>query len=97
MLDAVRLFVRALFGHLELLDQEAPDGAIARVQELEKRLGVSPKVDHHPEKITGRVPLDQRVSDLEMSAAPVSAKSDVDAKLDEILRKRAARKRRSGK
>ncbi|MBO5492469.1 MAG: hypothetical protein J5974_03960, partial [Pyramidobacter sp.] len=69
----------------------------ARVQELEKRLGVSPKVDHHPEKITGRVPLDQRVSDLEMSAAPVSAKSDVDAKLDEILKKRAARKRRSGK
>ncbi|MBO5491847.1 MAG: hypothetical protein J5974_00800, partial [Pyramidobacter sp.] len=69
----------------------------ARVQELEKRLGVSPKVDHHPEKITGRVPLDQRVSDLELSAAPVSAKSDVDAKLDEILRKRAARKRRSGK
>ncbi|MBQ4491585.1 MAG: hypothetical protein II965_10140, partial [Pyramidobacter sp.] len=69
----------------------------ARVQELEKRLGVSPKVDHHPEKITGRVPLDQRVSDLELSTAPVSAKSDVDAKLDEILKKRAARKRRSGK
>jgi hypothetical protein len=63
----------------------------ARVQELEKRLGVPQKVDHHPEKITGNPPLDQRVKALEQA----EPKSDVDKKLDEILKKRAARK--SGK